>query len=76
MLCFGEDSRDLCRLPEEISAGESSRRLACIDVTPDLARDVSTLKQDLFDIKKDVKDIKIVLKDIKDRLAAKPWYRF
>lgn len=54
----------------------SSRRLACIDVTPDLARDVSTLKQDLFDIKKDVKDIKIVLKDIKDRLAAKPWYRF
>ncbi len=45
------------------------RTLACIDVIPDLARDVSTLKQDVVDIKKDVKDIK-------DMIAAKPWYRF
>ncbi len=56
--------------------GRQQRRLACIDVIPDLARDVSTLKQDMVDIKQDVKDIKQDIKDIKDMLAAKPWHRF
>ena len=49
--------------------GRQQTTLACIDVIPDLARDVSTLKQDVADIKK-------VVKDIKDMIAAKPWYRF
>ncbi len=56
--------------------GRQQRRLACVDVIPDLARDVSTLKQDVVDIKQDVKDIKKDIKDIKDMIAAKPWYRF
>ncbi len=49
--------------------GRQQRRLVCVDVIPDLARDVSTLKQDVIDIKNDVKDIK-------DMIVAKPCIHF
>ncbi len=63
--------------------GRQQRRLACVDVIPDLASDVSTLKQDVANIKtdistlkQDVTDIKTDVKVIKDMIASRAWFRF